>query len=353
MSKLILPGLIDPHVHLREPGNTQKEDFYTGTTAALAGGYTTIMDMPNNNPPATTLERIEEKISLAKKKIVCDVGFHFGSLGDNLNEFSKVKHKVIGLKLYFNQTTGGYVIPKEKARKVFQKWPRNKIILIHVEDEIFDFILDLAKEFGNRIHICHVAQKEQLKKIIKAKEKRLSVTCGVTPYSLFLTRDDLEGLGPFGLIKPPLRTKEDQDFLWANLPYIDVIESDHAPHTVEEKKSASPPWGIPGVETTLPILLTAIYHGRLTINQLTKLCFENPAKIFGIKTDPKTKIEIDTDKEWTIRNKNLFTKAKWSPFNNWKVKGKVIKVFIRGKKVFENGKILVKPGFGKIVPNRQ
>ncbi|MDO8460907.1 MAG: amidohydrolase family protein, partial [bacterium] len=156
MSKLILPGLIDPHVHLREPGNTQKEDFYTGTAAALAGGYTTIMDMPNNNPPATTLERLEEKISLAKKKIVCDVSFHFGSLGDNLNQFTKVKHKVTGLKLYLNETTGNFLIDKKLLEKIFITWYKNssKPILLHAEDEAVQYVMKIVQRTGQKVHFC-------------------------------------------------------------------------------------------------------------------------------------------------------------------------------------------------------
>lgn len=349
MSNLILPGLIDPHVHLRDPGQTNKEDFYTGTSAALAGGFTIILDMPNNKIPITTLQTLNEKIKIAKEKIVCDVGFYFGSLGDNIEEFNKVKQKVMGLKLYLSLTTGGFVIPKEKVENVFKNWPKNKAILLHAEDNTLDFAINLAKKLGNKIHICHISTAEDLKQIIKAKEDELPISCGVTPHHLFLTDQDVKRLGAFGKMKPPLQNKKDQDFLWKNLKYIDIVESDHAPHTIEEKRGEVPPFGVPGLETTLPLLLTAVSQNKLRIADIVRLCHTNPAKIFNIKTDPRTKIEINLNTKYSILNTSLFTKCKWSPFNGWKVKGKVETVWIRGKKVFENNKILAKKGSGKIV----
>jgi dihydroorotase len=349
MSKLILPGLIDPHVHLRDPGQTNKEDFYTGTCAGLAGGFTTILDMPNNRIPIITAGKLKEKIKIAKEKIVCDVGFHFGSLGDNLEEFNKVKAIAFGLKLYLSLTTGGFVISREEAKRVFKVWPKEKVILLHAEDDALDFAINLTREIGNRIHICHVNRAFDLKQVIKAKERGLRITCGVTPHYLFLTDQDAKRLGPYGKMKPPLQNKHNQDFLWNNLKFIDIIESDHAPHTIEEKEGEAPPFGVPGLETTLPLLLTAVSEKRLTTNDIVRLCHIGPSEIFGIKTDQQTRIEIDLDAKNSIRNASLLTKCKWSPFNDWKVKGKVRRVFIRGKKVFEDGKILAKPGSGKIL----
>ncbi len=362
MALITLPGLVDPHVHLRDPGQTHKEDFYTGSCAALAGGYTTILDMPNNKTPITTLERLNEKIKIAKEKIVCDVGFYFGSLGDILQEFPKVYNKVFGLKLYLNETTGNYLIDKKSLEKIFNAWRKSimlhsnvlweKPILVHAEDEMLDVVIRLTKKLGNKIHICHISTTSDLKQIIQAKENSLPITCGVTPHHLFLTENDVKKLGPYGMMKPPLRSKKDQDFLWRNLKYIDCIESDHAPHTIEEKGSSKPIFGVPGLETTLPLLLTAVSEKRLTIDNIVRLCHTNPAKIFGIKTDPKTKIEIDIDTSYFILHTSLFTKCGWSPFDGWKIKGKVKRVFIRGVKVFEDGKVLVKPGFGRVLTKR-
>lgn len=344
-----LPGLIDIHVHLRDLGQTEKEDFFTGTSAALAGGFTTILDMPNNKNPVTTLDLLKEKIREAKKKIVCDIGFYAGTIGNNLEQLSLMEPYVFGLKLYFNQTTGNFIINKKNLKKIFLFWKSNKPILVHAEEDVLPDVLKVVEETGKRLHVCHVSNQTQLSLIIKAKEKKLAVTCGVTPHHLFLTENDIKSLKSFGLMKPSLGSKTDQNFLWKNLEYVDVIESDHAPHTISEKKSDHPPFGVPGLETTLPLLLTVVSKKKLTIKRLVELCFENPKKIFNIGTDKNTFIEIDEKEEYIIDNKNLKTKCGWSPFNGWRVEGKVKKVYIRGKKVLENGRLLVKPGSGKII----
>lgn len=349
MSKLILPGLIDPHVHLRDPGQIQKEDFYTGTCAALAGGFTRIFDMPNNKIPITTFEKLNEKIQNAKEKIVCDIGFYFGSMGDNLDEFKKVEQNVFGLKLYLNETTGNFLINKEQIEKIFRAWD-GKMILLHAEDDAVAFVIEAVKKTGKKAHFCHISTSSDLKQIIKAKEQNLPITCGVTPHHLFLTENDVKMLGSYGCMKPPLKSKKEVEFLWKNLKYIDVVESDHAPHTTEEKEnSQKPPYGVPGLETTLPLLLTAISEKRLIIEDLLRLCYENPKKILGLKDEKGTQIEVNLTKQYTINNKSLQTKSGWTPFNEWKIKGKVEKVFIKNRKVFEDGKILVEPGFGKIL----
>lgn len=344
-----LPGLIDVHVHLRDPGQTHKEDFFTGTSAALAGGFTTVFDMPNNKEPVITLKRLEEKIREAKKKTVCDIGFYAGSLGENLEELMKMEPFVFGLKLYLNKTTGNYLIDKNKLLKIFGAWNRNKPILCHAEEDILETLLAVVKKTRKRVHICHVSNEIQLKLIIKAKKNNLPITAGTTPHHLFLTENDVKVIGTLAMIKPRISKKSDQNFLWENLKWIDLIESDHSPHTIEEKRSVNFPTGFPGLETTLPLLLTAVSEKKLTLDRLVELCFENPKKIFNIKTNKNTFIEIDEKEEYIIDNKNLKTKCGWSPFHGWKVKGKVKKVFIRGKKVFENGKLLVDPGFGKVI----
>lgn len=346
---MILPGLIDPHVHLRTPGQTDKEDFYTGTTAALAGGYTTVIDMPNNMVPITTIDLLNKKEQIAKSQIVCDVGFHFGSLGENLDDLPKAQSYVLGLKIYLNQTTGNYIVDEKVFEKICLRWPNNKPILVHAEENILEAILEIAKSKNQKLHVCHVSSQKELEIIINAKEKGYNVSCGVTPHHLFLTVDHEKTLGSFGLMKPSLKSKSDQGFLWNNLQYIDVVESDHAPHTLKEKQADPPPFGVPGLETTLPLLLTAMSQGKITKEEIIDKCHTRPKDIFHLPEQTNTFVEVDENEEWTIRNENLFTKCKWSPFDGWKVKGKVKSVTIRGTKVFENDKILAKPGFGKII----
>ncbi len=341
---ITLPGLIDPHVHLRYL-DPHKEDFLSSTFTALAGGFTMVLDMPNNNPPITTFPRLQAKIDQANHYTRYDIGFYFGSLGGNLAEFEKVKDLVLGLKLYLNMTTGGYIINEATMNKIYKKWHEvtggKKPILLHAEEDVMESVVKIIKETNQPTHICHVSSEEELTKIIQIKKAGLPITCGVTPHHLFLTKDDLKKLGPFGLMKPPLKTKRDQEFLWENLQYIDVIESDHAPHTKEEKESSNPPFGVPGLETTLPLLLTAMHQRKITKEEIINKCYTRPKEIFHVPDQTGTHIEVDENEEWEIKNENLYTKCKWSPFNGWKVKGKVKRVFIRGTKVYEDGIIRI------------
>jgi len=343
-----LPGLIDIHVHLRDPGQTYKEDFYTGTTAALAGGITTVFDMPNNLQPIFTYERLIEKMAIAQKKAVCDYGFYFGTDGKNIAEFEKVKDLVVGLKIYLNLTTGNILIEDEQLLDaVFKSWPKDKIIVVHAEGEKVDLAIHLTEKYGNRLHITHLHNRNTLDKVLLAKKRRLSVTYDVTPHHLFLTnKDGAEGLHE---IRPRLQPREDVDYLWSHLKDIDCICTDHAPHTIEEKKSSKPPPGFPGLETMLPLLLTAVKNGRLTIDDIIRLTNANPQKLFGFRQDEKSYVEIDLNEKYTINNESLKTKCGWSPFVGWPVYGRVKNVFIRSKKVFENGKVLTNPGFGRNV----
>lgn len=355
---ITLPGLIDIHVHLRTPGQEEKEDFYSGTQAAIAGGFTTILDMPNNENPITTKELLEEKIDIAKQNIVCDVGFYFGSLGDNFAQFPQIEKEVFGLKLFLNPTTGNFLIDEEKLIRIYQSWPNpapdgaGQPILLHCEGETLPLALKVIKSSGKRTHICHVSSQMELSQIIKAKQAGLLITCGVTPHHLFLTEEDSKKLGPYGLMKPYLKPQKDVDFLWQNLQFIDLIESDHAPHTKTEKRSSHPPFGVPGLETTLPLLLTAVHDGKLTLDDIIRLMSTNPVKIFNIPTDPNTKVEVDPNEQYTINNKLLYTKCGWSPFAGKKVRGKINSVYLHGQKVFDQGQILAEKGSGKIlVPN--
>lgn len=347
-----LPGLIDPHVHLRDPGQTEKEDFFSGTSAAIAGGYTAIFDMPNNVEPITTSLKLEQKKEEARQKTVADIGFYFGSLGDNTEEFSKVKNAVYGLKLYLNFTTGGFVVDKDAMERMYAAWHSatngTKPILLHAEEDVMAAVVNVIKKTGQPTHICHVSSEDELSQIISAKESGLPITCGVCPHHLFLTADDVKTLKGFGLMKPSLKSKKDQNYLWQHMKYIDVIESDHAPHTYEEKLSDAPPFGVPGLETTLPLMLTAAGDKRITLEEIIKKCHTNPKRIFHLPEQEDTFIEVDPI-EYEIRNELLFTKCKWSPFSGMKVKGKVVKTVLRGKTVFNHGVITAGHGSGEVI----
>lgn len=349
MSKTItLPGLIDPHVHLRDPGQTHKEDFFTGTSAALAGGYTTVLDMPNNMEPIISAERLEAKMASARAQIVSDIGFHFGTLGDNYDEFAKVIDKVTGLKVYMNVTTGNFIIDKDKLIEIYRAWPGQKPILLHAEDDVSEIVLKTLQQVKTPTHICHVSSEAELSFVIQAKELGLPITCGVTPHHLFMTTDDADRMGAYAHMKPSLKSQKDVDFLWKHMDAIDVIESDHAPHTKEEKDGTPPPFGVPGLETTLPMMLTAQQQGKLTHQKLVDLLHTNPARIFNVKTDETTVVTVDMS-EYEINNADLKTKCGWSPFAGRKVVGKVSQVDLRGTTVFLNGEVVAKPGSGQII----
>jgi len=316
-----LPAPIDIHVHLRDPGDTHKEDFYTGTSAALNGGISAVFDMPNNKTPIFTEESLREKENIAKVKAVCDYGFYFGSTGKNIEEFPKVSERVVGLKLYLDQTTGDYLIRDlASIRDVFIKWPKEKVIVIHAEAENVSLVIKLAKESGNKIHITHVTTKADLERIIEAKKMSLPVTCDVTPHHLFLTDKDAVELKGKGQVKPSLANLTDKTFLWDSLSWVDCFSSDHAPHTEEEKNSPSPPYGIPGLDTMIPLLLTAVKDGSLEMDDLIQKISTNPHKIFNIPVDKDTYTEVDLDENYKRKKgdggrKNSCRKGIWEEYD--------------------------------------
>lgn len=350
MNNLIkLPGLIDVHVHLREPGATQKEDFTTGTKAAIAGGYTLVLDMPNNPVPTISPEALQEKMTLAKGRIYCDVGFHFGAGKESVQYFKDVANQVFGLKVYMNQTTGELLLENDKIlEEVFSSWPKEKPILVHAEGETLQKAITLAKKFGNKLHVCHVSLKEEIELIKSVKQDGLKITCEVTCHHLFLTEGDVKRLGPYGVMRPPLVSKEDQDALWQGISdgAIDMIASDHAPHTKEEKLGEQVPNGVPGLETTLPLLLTAVSDRRLKLERLIELTSTNPRRIFDLPEQPETFVEVDSS-SYTLDPSHLFTKCGWTPFAGRKVTGRVKKVVLRGQLVYD-GKKFFGP-FGQVL----
>lgn len=344
-----LPGLIDPHVHFRTPGQEQKEDFTTGTAAAVAGGFVTVIDMPNNSVPITTKQRLDAKKDLARAQIFCDIGFYFGSLGDNLSEFPLIDNEVKGLKLYLNETTGNFLITREKMEKIFDAWSGNTPIMLHAEDDAVAAVIQIVRRTKKKAHFCHISTVHDLQQIIAAKKENLPITCGVTPHHLFLTESDTQRLQSLGRMKPPLRSEEERRFLWENLSLIDVIESDHAPHTKEEKKQSPAPYGVPGLETTVPLLLTALYKDELSLDEIKRLCFTNAKEIWQIPDASDTFVEVTIGERYIFSSQTLHTKCGWSPFEGREMYGKVTKTVIRGTTVFKDGKIVVDPGFGKVL----
>jgi dihydroorotase-like cyclic amidohydrolase len=351
MPVLRLPGLIDPHVHLRDPGATHKEDFLTGTRAALAGGFTMLLDMPNNpGAPVVSAESLEAKEEAAGTKIVCDVGLYYGATPHNSPTYAAVAQHVFGLKLYLDHTTGDLKIDElEAIREIMQRWPKEKPLLVHAEDRTVAMVLGLIPSVGRGVHFCHISERVEIELIRDAKERGLPVTCEVAPHHLYLTEEDIPRLEGFGIMKPPLKSRADVDALWANLDVVDMIATDHAPHTISEKQGEPPPFGVPGLETSLPLMLTGVHDGRLSLDRLVELMYTAPACIFRTPAQPDTFIEVDTTQRRTIETAGLQTKCGWTPFEGMTVVGAVRSVTLRGNEAFRDGEISAQAGSGHLV----
>lgn len=349
MSLIRLPGLIDPHVHLRDPGATHKEDFVTGTRAALVGGFTQVLDMPNNpGDPTISPEALARKATRASDRISCDVGFFYGATAGNAPTYSQVAPDVFGLKLYLDHTTGHLKIQELDAiRDIILAWPAHKPLCVHAEDRTLAMVLGLLPSVGRGVHFCHVSEKVEIELIRDAKERGLPVTCEVAPHHLYLTEDDLPRLGGYGVMKPPLKRGRDVDALWTNLDVIDMIATDHAPHTREEKEGDLPAFGVPGLETSLPLMLTAVHSGKLTLDRLVEMMHAAPARVFRVPTQPDTYIEIDANRRWRISEDNLQTRCGWTPFDGMDVVGAVKSVVLRGQEAVKDGIVNVEPGLGQ------
>jgi len=348
-----IPGLIDPHVHLRDPGLTHKEDFSTGTKAALAGGITTVLDMPNTIPPTTTRERLIDKRRIAEEKILCDVGLFIGAANDNPLVGLETARMAVGLKVYASETFGSLRIDDLTSLvKIFRSWTGPGPITVHAEDVMLPAAVALARAYGQRLHIAHVSRKSEIEFIRAAKAYGSRITCEVTPHHLFLTEKDLAHLGAFGLVKPPLGTEEDREALWQAVRdgIVDALATDHAPHTSDEKKGGDPPPGVPGLETALPLMTTALRERKISRDTLLQMMHFGPKRIYGVPDQPETHVEVDLSAKRVIKSDDLFTKCGWTPFEGMEVYGVVKKVVLRGKTVYEDGKILVDPGFGKVIP---
>lgn len=352
MAYLKLPGMADVHTHLRVPGGEHKEDFSTGTAAALAGGITTILAMPNTTPPLSRPEILRETRQKAQRTIYCDVGLFAGASPRELEFLPQLSRTAVALKIYLNETFGPLRVEELPALLAcFQHWPRRKMIAMHAEGPNVSVGIGLAAAYRRPVHFCHISRKDEVELIAAAKRRGLPVTCEVTPHHLFLTESDVTRLGPLADMRPKLATLADAEALWSHLDTtIDCIATDHAPHTLAEKQSASPPPGVPGLETSLPLLLTAVAEKRLSLERLVALMADNPRRIFKLPPQPDTWVEVDPQAGYTLSNEGLQTKCGWSPFWGMSVTGRVQRVVLRGVEVYADGKVLAQPGSGRVIP---
>ncbi|MEQ1849485.1 MAG: dihydroorotase family protein [Candidatus Peribacteraceae bacterium] len=398
--KLLLPLLIDCHVHFREPGLEHKGTMLSEGSAAVAGGIGTVCEMPNTIPPTVTIAALADKVTRASHVDHLKMKFFFGiteraNLMELKNLFTSkeietemLRRHVAGVKLYLDHSTGDQKVASELLEEIFMVCKEFSIqIVAHCEDpemnrnaaekvismmnnrsggstssalielhsqmrppesevKAIEDAITLVRKTGASFHVAHLSTKGGLEAVKKAKNEGLPVTCEVAPHHLFLTTEDYMTLGALGKMNPPLRSMNDRDALWKGVGdgTVDCIATDHAPHTLEEKNVANPldaPSGIPGVELMLPLLLTvASGHWphpsskkppvKFSYADIVRLCGENPAKIFGLEQDvlEKGKIArlavIDLKKEWSVESKNLKTKCGWSPYEGWKMQGKLI-----------------------------
>jgi len=385
----ILPGLIDTQVHFREPGLEHKEDLYHGSLSAVKGGITTFFEMPNTLPPTASPEDIQNKVQRAEKKSWSDFAFYLGAVEENKHHLSELENIAAcpGVKLFLGHSTGNLVLEDEDSLKAVLK-NRKRITAIHSEDESRlkerEFlahkkpahprnhplwrdpetclkstkrILSLARKQKAPIHILHVTTKQEIEFLAQNKD---IASVELTPQHLSLFSPDCyENYGSLVQMNPPIREKSHQEALWKGLEsgVVDMIGSDHAPHTLEEKEKPYPssPSGMPGVQTLLPLLLNHVNQGRLDLKKLVQLLAHNPAKRFKIKNQGWIKkgckanlTVIDLKAQRKIEKEWLASKCGWSPFENWTVRGWPVFTFLSGKKVMAEGQVLGSPSGQKI-----
>ncbi|XP_030201161.1 multifunctional protein CAD isoform X1 [Gadus morhua] len=347
-----LPGLIDVHVHLREPGACYKEDFSSGTAAALAGGVTMVCAMPNTAPAITDQATLALVQKLAKAGCRCDYALYVGAASDNAGLLPAIASQAVGLKMYLNDTFSTLKMDNVGLwMEHFEKWPKHLPIVAHAEKQTVAAVLMVAQLYQRSVHICHIAKKEEILIVRAAKQKGVQVTCEVAPHHLFLCEDNMADIGGEGWaqVRPMLGSRADMEALWENLDIIDCFATDHAPHSLEEKSGQNPPPGYPGLETMLPLLLTAVSDGRLTLDDIIRRLYDNPRKIFSLPVQDNTYVEVDLEQDWVIPKAMQFTKSKWTPFQGMKVRGKVRRVVLRGEVAYIDGQVLVSPGYGEDV----
>lgn len=351
----LLPALIDPHVHFRVPGAEHKEDWQSGARAAIAGGVTTVFDMPNNTPACTTHDLILQK----KKQIdhmLNAVGIplqyylYIGATQENIPAIEDATGDYIAIKVFLGQSTGNLLMDDDHAfREVCRIASEQRaIVAIHAEDEqimkankekmhpgpadvalhskirsreaavvALEKALNAAKRYGTTLYILHTSTQEEMDLIRAAKKEGLPVFAETTPHHLFLSDTDYSTLGTRGQMNPPLRTKTDQDALWQGIRTgtIDTIGTDHAPHTLAEKNLpyGEAPSGVPGIETLLPLLLTAHQEGQLSLTDIIRVTRTNAETIFRLPINDDV-VLVDLNKKKIVRDQDLKTKCGWSPF---------------------------------------
>jgi len=406
--KMVLPGTIDPHVHIRAPGHDERETFESGTKDAALGGVTTVIEMPFASPPPYSPEIVKNRMNVADKEVVVDIAFYGAAGIDRLDDIIPCsKSGIVAFKTFLHGALPGrdkefigLTAPNtgdqyELMEKIAQT---NVMVGFHAENndminkniarlrsegktsplyhgrsrppvveiETVSKILLFAETIGTKVEICHISTPEVVELINRAKSKGVYAIAETCPHYLFLNEDALNKVGVFAKCNPPLRSEEERLKMWEFVRdgSIDIIGSDHAPYTKEEKERGSediftPPAGFPGLSTRLPLLFTAVKEGKMELDRMVELICENPARIFDLYPKKGTIavgsdadfVIFDPDKKDIISKDKMFTKCRDSAlvYDGWKVYGKPEKTIVRGKVVFDNGEITVSPGYGEII----
>ena len=384
-NKYLIPGLIDDQVHFREPGLTHKGDIYTESRAAVAGGITSFIEMPNTNPQTTTMEKIDQKLEIASRNSAANYGFMFGGTNTNLEEIKKIdENKVAGLKLFLGSSTGNMLVNKKEVLKEIFKTSK-LVISVHCEDELtiknnlnhylkiygknipFKFhpkirsseacfksssdAVKLALETGARLHVFHLSTGNETKLFSKIPLEEKQITSEVCTHHLWFSDKDYKNKGSKIKWNPAIKTAEDRTKLWEalNEDLIDVYATDHSPHTIDEKNLpyTESPSGGPLVQHGLLAMLDCVNKGKITLEKFVEKASHNPAKIFKIKKRGFLKknfyadmVLIDLEGKTNVTKNNIMYKCGWSPFEGYIFNSSVIKTWVNGKLLYDKGKII-------------
>ncbi len=382
----VFPGIIDDQVHFRQPGLTHKADIYSESRAAVAGGVTSFMEMPNTNPATLTQQLLEEKYQIAAKNSPANYSFFMGASNDNLDEVLKTDAKnVCGIKVFMGSSTGNMLVDNpDTLEKLFSSTPM--LVATHCEDEeiiknntekwknlygsdiAFEehcnirsveaclksstLAVNLAKKYGTRLHVLHISTKNELSLFdnkIPLIEKK--ITAEVCVHHLFFNSNDYEKLGSLIKCNPAIKSVEHQKSLLPALldNTLDIIATDHAPHTWEEKKNSyfGAPSGLPLVQHSLSVMLDFYHRGQISLEKIVEKMCHAPAECFKIQGRGFIEegyfadlIFVDIDQQWNVTKSNILYKCAWSPFENQAFRGKVTRTFVNGNIVFENDTVV-------------
>ena len=396
--KYILPGLIDDQVHFREPGFPQKGNIASESRAAVAGGVTSYIEMPNTFPQTISLEALDEKFEIASKSSWANYSFMFGGTNENFQILKELdQRKVAGLKLFLGSSTGNMIVDNKEVLRIFFS-NTDLPISVHCEDEktikknlnyyqnlygdnipislhpkirsdeacysSSSMAINLARETGARLHVFHLSTSRETKLFsnsLHLKDKK--ITAEVCIHHLWFNDKDYKRLGSKIKWNPAIKTKNDQDSLWRALndDRIDIIASDHAPHTLKEKNNGylKSPSGGPLVQHTLLALITCFRKGKITLEKIVEKACHNPAILFKIKDRGFIKenffadlVIIDLNGTQKVTKENIYYKCGWSPFEEIEFLGKINSTWVNGKCVFENGNFHKKPNSKQLIFNR-